>query len=238
MASQVAAANGFAPPAAGLVFFGYPLHPPEAPTKRRDAHLPRIDAPMLFIHGTRDPFGTPDEMRELTASLPTSRLHLVEGGDHSLQRSKRGESVDECAFEVAAEWIKSLSRYVRYRYDRPMTAHPGSTPPSQSVRDRRCPQVESGGHLSGLGRVGSGARRARRADHRVRRAERHAQGRRRSAPRRDAAERSARAAGLPRLLLPVAQVRRRPARQPGERAPAAGAGAARALATGDVVAEP
>jgi uncharacterized protein len=106
MASQVAATNGFAPPADGLVFFGYPLHPPDAPAKRRDAHLPRVTAPMLFIHGTRDPFGTPDEMRELTASLPTSRLHLIEGGDHSLQRSKRGESVDD-AVRVAAEWTKS-----------------------------------------------------------------------------------------------------------------------------------
>ena len=109
MASQVAAANGFAPPAAGLVFFGYPLHPPDAPAKRRDAHLPHINVPMLFIHGTRDPFGTPDEMRDLTAGLPTSRLHLVEGGDHSLQRARRGESVDD-AVGVAAAWIKSLSR--------------------------------------------------------------------------------------------------------------------------------
>lgn len=107
MASQVAAANGFAPLADGLVFFGYPLHPPDAPAKRRDAHLPRIDAPMLFIHGTRDPFGTPDEMRELTASLSASRLHLIEGGDHSLQRSTRGESVDD-AVRAAAEWIKNL----------------------------------------------------------------------------------------------------------------------------------
>jgi len=107
MASQVAAKNGFTPPADGLVYFGYPLHPPDAPAKRRDAHLPRITAPMLFIHGTRDPFGTPGEMRELTASLPTSRLHLIEGGDHSLQRSKRGESVDD-AVRVAAEWTKSL----------------------------------------------------------------------------------------------------------------------------------
>jgi uncharacterized protein len=105
MASHVAAANAFVPPAAGLVFFGYPLHPPDAPTKRRDAHLPRISAPMLFIHGTRDPFGSPAEMQDLTATLPTSRLYLVEGGDHSLQRSRREESVDD-AVKVAAEWIR------------------------------------------------------------------------------------------------------------------------------------
>ena len=107
MASHVAAANAFVPPAAGLVFFGYPLHPPVAPTKRRDAHLPRISAPMLFIHGTRDPFGSPAEMQDLTATLPTSRLYLVEGGDHSLQRSRREESVDD-AVSVAAEWMLSM----------------------------------------------------------------------------------------------------------------------------------
>jgi predicted alpha/beta-hydrolase family hydrolase len=107
MASHVAAAGGFAPRPDGLVFFGYPLHPPDAPAKRRDAHLPHINSPMLFIHGTRDPFGTPDEMRDLAASLPTSRLHLVEGGDHSLQRGRHGESVDD-AVRVAAEWMVSV----------------------------------------------------------------------------------------------------------------------------------
>lgn len=104
MASHVAAANGFAPPAAGLVFFGYPLHPPDAPTKRRDAHLADVGSPMLFIHGTRDPFGSPDEMRALTETLPSSLLHLVEGGDHSLQRSRRWDTVDE-ATDTAAGWM-------------------------------------------------------------------------------------------------------------------------------------
>jgi predicted alpha/beta-hydrolase family hydrolase len=104
IASQVAAGNGFVPPAAGLVFFGYPLHPPDAPTRRRDAHLATIRTPMLFVHGTRDPFGSPDEMRQLTAALPSSRLQLIEGGDHSLQRSRRSETLDE-AIETAAQWI-------------------------------------------------------------------------------------------------------------------------------------
>jgi predicted alpha/beta-hydrolase family hydrolase len=105
IASQVAAANGFTPPAVGLVFFGYPLHPPDAPAKRRDAHLARIARPMLFLHGTRDPFGSPDEMRDVAAALPSARLHLVDGGDHSLQRSRRWDLVDE-AIDTAAAWIR------------------------------------------------------------------------------------------------------------------------------------
>ena len=111
IASQVAAAGGFDPAPAGLIFFGYPLHPPGKPAQRRDAHLPKIKVPILFLHGTRDPFGTPDEMTTLAASLPSSKLHIVDGGDHSLVASKRasagGDSV-ESAVATAGEWIDSL----------------------------------------------------------------------------------------------------------------------------------
>jgi len=109
IASQVAANDGFDPPAAALVFFGYPLHPPNQPAKRRDEHLPRIKAPMLFLHGTRDPFGTPDEMRGLVETLPRATLHLIEGGDHSLV-VKRKDSADsvERAVAVAADWLAGL----------------------------------------------------------------------------------------------------------------------------------
>ena len=133
IASQVTAAGGFTPAPVALIFFGYPLHPPNQPGKRRDAHLPRITVPMLFLHGTRDPFGTPEEMRELVASLPTATLHLVDGGDHSLivrrtrtsgpstaeraQRSEPGgvqgappmqnDSVER-AVDVAADWLTTI----------------------------------------------------------------------------------------------------------------------------------
>lgn len=106
IASQVAARHAFEPAPRGLVFFGYPLHPPNQPQKRRDAHLSQIDVPMLFLHGTRDPFGTPDEMQALVASLPTAALHLIDGGDHSLV-VKRKDSADsiERAVEFAAAWL-------------------------------------------------------------------------------------------------------------------------------------
>jgi hypothetical protein len=108
IASQVAARSGFDPAPAGLVFFGYPLHPPGRPAERRDRHLPRIAAPMLFLHGTRDSFGSPDEMRELAASLPGARLELIEGGDHSLVAPKRGDPAGaslERAIDLAAAWM-------------------------------------------------------------------------------------------------------------------------------------
>jgi len=106
IASQVAARAGFDPAPARLIFFGYPLHPPNQPAKRRDAHLPQITQPMLFLHGSKDPFGTPDEMRELTATLPTATLHLIDGGDHSLvvKRKDAADSVER-AVATALEWL-------------------------------------------------------------------------------------------------------------------------------------
>lgn len=110
MASVVAARQGFAPAPAGLIFFGYPLHPPGKPAQRRDAHLPGVTVPMLFLHGTKDPFGTPDEMTELAAGLPLAELHLVDQGDHSLV-TRRGTPLSEAILDRAAAWaLGSIAR--------------------------------------------------------------------------------------------------------------------------------
>jgi len=114
IASQVAAQQGFDPPPAGLIFFGYPLHPPNQPAKRRDAHLPQVTAPMLFLHGTRDPFGTPAEMRELVATLPLATLDIIEGGDHSLVVARKdGADSVERAVHTAAAWTAGHGRDAR-----------------------------------------------------------------------------------------------------------------------------
>lgn len=113
MASMVAARHGhnsFDPPPAGLVFFGYPLHPPNKPEKRRDAHLPHIRVPMLFLHGTRDGFGTPDEMERLVDTLPAATLRLCDQGDHSLMAPKKADPAGqllEDAMDFAARWMSA-----------------------------------------------------------------------------------------------------------------------------------
>jgi len=108
IASQACALGLLDPAPVGLVFFGYPLHPPGKPAQRRDKHLPGITVPMLFLHGTRDSFGSPEEMRELTATLRGATLELVEDGDHSLVRPKRADpkaqSIDHVV-DVAAAWM-------------------------------------------------------------------------------------------------------------------------------------
>ena len=70
----------------GLALLGYPLHPPGRPAVRRDAHLPAVNRPMLFVQGSRDAFGTPSELAPVLAPLsPPATLHVVEGGDHSFK---------------------------------------------------------------------------------------------------------------------------------------------------------
>ena len=111
IASQVAS-QGAVGVLKGLVFFGYPLHPPGRPEQMRDAHLPAIQEPMLFIQGGRDPFGGEDEIRALLPRLQRATLHEIEGGDHSFRvpggKAKQHEVFIE-ALDAAAAWMQSVS---------------------------------------------------------------------------------------------------------------------------------
>jgi predicted alpha/beta-hydrolase family hydrolase len=89
-----------------LVFYGYPLHPPGKPESLRVAHWPSITVPCLFLEGTRDPFCDLDLLREHLPSLGgPATLHVVEGGDHSLQ--VRRSLVPDLA-PVVSEWLESI----------------------------------------------------------------------------------------------------------------------------------
>jgi hypothetical protein len=102
IASHVVA-DGF--PARGLVFFGYPLHPPGKPDRLRDAHLRRISAPMLFLQGTRDNFATPGLLRRTVDSLETATLVEIEGGDHSFKVPGRAPA------DVLAQLIEAAAQF-------------------------------------------------------------------------------------------------------------------------------
>ena len=112
MASHVASQGG-AGDLRGLIFFGYPLHPPGKPEQRRDVHLPAIREPMLFVQGAADPFGTGDEIRELLPKLQHATLHEVPGGDHSFKVPKRlgnAETVMAGIMDIAAAWARTLAK--------------------------------------------------------------------------------------------------------------------------------
>lgn len=103
IASQVAAKGSAR--IAGLVFLGYPLHPPGKPQQRRDAHLPGIKERMLFVQGSRDAFGTAEEIRALLPQLQRATLHEVSGGDHSFKVGRgQGDPIEQI-LDVVAVWV-------------------------------------------------------------------------------------------------------------------------------------
>ena len=73
----------------GLLLFSYPLHPPGKPDKPRTAHFPKIRVPTLFVHGTRDPFGSIEELKSAIKLIPAAvRLLEAEGAGHDLGRKR------------------------------------------------------------------------------------------------------------------------------------------------------
>ena len=79
----------------GLVFLGFPLHPPGNPGITRAEHLDLVTIPMLFLQGARDEFAQPDLLRQVVERLkPRATLEVVEGGDHSFKvpRKQRSEA--------------------------------------------------------------------------------------------------------------------------------------------------
>ncbi|MFY9555851.1 MAG: alpha/beta family hydrolase [Blastocatellia bacterium] len=110
IATQVAASG--VSELTGLVLLGYPLHPPGNPEKLRSKHLPDIKAPMLFVQGSRDTFGTLDELRPIIAKLsPPATLYVVETGDHSFKVLKSAgvtqEEVHAAVLDEIVSWLKS-----------------------------------------------------------------------------------------------------------------------------------
>lgn len=73
----------------GLLLLSYPLHPPGRPDKARTEHLPRLTTPCVFVHCTKDDFGSVEEMRSALALVPSCpALIVVEGAGHDLKRGK------------------------------------------------------------------------------------------------------------------------------------------------------
>jgi uncharacterized protein len=108
--ASMAVAEGM--PAAGLIFLGYPLHPPGKPERVRADHLFGIEAPMLFLQGTADPFATAAVLDPVLARLgKRATLHRVEGG-HSLEKSRRDDprEVGGSMAPVVAEFILGHSK--------------------------------------------------------------------------------------------------------------------------------
>ena len=71
-----------------LLLLSYPLHPPKKPEQKRTAHFPELRTPALFVHGTADAFGSPEELRDAMSLIPArTDLLLIEGAGHDLKRA-------------------------------------------------------------------------------------------------------------------------------------------------------
>ncbi|UKA57142.1 alpha/beta hydrolase family protein [Arthrobacter sp. FW306-2-2C-D06B] len=106
--ASMAVAEGMS--AAGLVYLGYPLHPPGKPEKLRDEHLYGLTLPMLFLQGTRDTFATPELLEDVVARIgPTATIEWWDGGDHSFGRV----GVKKSAADIGASLAAPVSAFLR-----------------------------------------------------------------------------------------------------------------------------
>jgi predicted alpha/beta-hydrolase family hydrolase len=91
---------------AGLLLLSYPLHPPRRPEQQRTQHLPDLRTPTLFVHGTRDPFGSIEELQRAIKIIPArTKLLTVEGAGHDLGFRGKARN-DDLAAGVLAEFQK------------------------------------------------------------------------------------------------------------------------------------
>jgi len=105
MSSQYLAANA-RPEVKGLVFFGFPLHPPGKPSIDRAEHLKLVNVPMLFLQGTRDELATWDLIFSVCSSLRKTRLVKIEGANHAFKAGKR---------DVIAEMVRATANWIETR---------------------------------------------------------------------------------------------------------------------------
>ena len=111
--TSTAASQSPLPGVQGLVFFGFPLHPPEQPSTERARHLQSVTVPMLFLQGTRDKLAELELLRPVCSGLGSrAQLHIIEGADHSFAVLKRsGRSARDVLRELGttvAEWAAGL----------------------------------------------------------------------------------------------------------------------------------
>jgi uncharacterized protein len=106
--ASMAVADGM--DAAGLIYLGYPLHPPGKPEKLRDEHLYGLATPMLFLQGSRDTFATPEILADVVSRIgPHAVLQWVDGGDHSFAVAGNKRP----ATEVGASLAQPMDAFIR-----------------------------------------------------------------------------------------------------------------------------
>lgn len=112
--TSLAASEGRLDNVRGLVFFGFPLHPPNQPGTKRAGHLSEVKLPMLFLQGTRDALADLKLLRPILAKLGTqATLQVIDGADHSFHVLKTSGRTDKEVLneltQSASDWMKKLA---------------------------------------------------------------------------------------------------------------------------------
>jgi predicted alpha/beta-hydrolase family hydrolase len=113
----------------GIVFFGFPLHPPNRPGTKRAEHLANVTVPMLFLQGTRDTLADLKLLRPICANLgPLATLHILEKADHSFHVLKSSGKTDEEVLrelaETAASWAEGMEELRSKTAESPASGQP------------------------------------------------------------------------------------------------------------------
>jgi predicted alpha/beta-hydrolase family hydrolase len=90
----------------GVIFYGFPLHPPGKPSVERGEHLKEVRSPMLFIQGTKDEFATGKLIDSVCSSLPLAELVKIEGANHAFKAGK--QDIMKVLTAVTREWIEKM----------------------------------------------------------------------------------------------------------------------------------
>jgi predicted alpha/beta-hydrolase family hydrolase len=112
MTSQAASQN-LLPDVRGLVFFGFPLHPPNNPGTKRADHLAKVPMPMLFLQGTRDSLADLKLLEPIVKKLGgLAKLHIIESADHGFHVLKRSGKTDDSVLtelaQTTAAWVEKI----------------------------------------------------------------------------------------------------------------------------------
>ena len=103
---------GDTPGVQGLVFLGYPLHPPGKQDRLRDQHLYDLKLPMLFVSGTKDTFAERSLLEKVVGKIgDRATLIWIEGGDHSLKMGRADKESLPRAVEYVVEWASRVSNH-------------------------------------------------------------------------------------------------------------------------------
>ena len=94
----------------GLLLLSYPLHPPRRPRELRVAHFPALRTPAMFVHGSRDPFGTVGELRQALRSIPArTSLVVLDGAGHDWRPRGPSATADGVAGTIVDEFLGWLA---------------------------------------------------------------------------------------------------------------------------------